>query len=169
MKLLIICFSILLSLTLYGQDVSELERRKGFKDIKLEKKISDIEGAEFKKDLKEKGEFPAKLYRVSNKEYESIGDIRVRSLELKAYNEKIYEIIVVTDKDPRLMKSLEEAFGQAAYNVRSETYTWLAESLSLSFTSKSKKELQLIYRSANVLKEMNADKKEDIKKMSSDF
>jgi hypothetical protein len=165
----IIGLVFLLSLSSFAQDTNELERRKGFKDIKLESKISEIVGAEYKKDLKEKGEYPVKLYRVSNQEYESIGGIRVRSLELKVYNEKIYEIIVITDKDPRLMKSLEEAFGQASYNVRSDTYTWLAESLSLAFTSKSKKELELIYRSANIIKEMASDKKEDIKKMSSDF
>ncbi|HMP98759.1 MAG TPA: hypothetical protein PKC24_03190 [Cyclobacteriaceae bacterium] len=167
------CIYLLLFITftgnLQGQNLEELERRKGFKDIKLESNINEIEGAEFKKDIKEAHKFDAKLYLVKNENYSSIGDIKVRTIELKVYNDKIYEINLVTDKDTRLMKSLEEAFGKAQYNVRADSYQWYAETLSLSFTSKSKKELQLVYRSASIIKEMSEDKKEDIKKISSDF
>lgn len=165
---------VIIGLSFYGsdlisQDIQELERRMGFKDIKLGADISTIEGAEFKKEFKNKEDVSAKLYRVVHKNYESIGDIKVRSLELNVYRHKIYEIVVVTDKDPRLMKSLEEAFGRAEYNVRSDSYIWLAESLSLSFTSRSKKELEMVYRSASVIKQMKEDKRKDIKKLSSDF
>ncbi len=169
MKLLLLGISLGLSLLVYAQDLQELERRKGFKDIKLESNVNEVQGAEFKKDIREKKEFPVKLYSLVNKDYERIGEIRIKSIELKVYKDKIYEIIVVTDKDPRLMKSLEEAFGPPAYNARSDAYSWLAETVSLAFSSKSKKELEMIYRSSVVVKQMSADKKEDIKKMSSDF
>lgn len=169
MKALLFGISMSLGIIVYSQDLDELEKRKGFKDIKLESDVNEIKGVEFRKDIKEKKEFPVKLYRVVHKDYERIGTINVRSIELKVYNDKIYEIIVITDKDPRLMKSLEEAFGQPSYNVRTDAYSWLAETVSLAFTSKSKKELEMVYRSSTVVKQMSADKKEDIKKMSSEF
>jgi hypothetical protein len=48
----------------YAQDVSELEKRNGFKEIKLGMLIDSVKGAEFKKDLIERKEFATKSYET---------------------------------------------------------------------------------------------------------
>ena|SRR5437879_3638707 len=114
--LLLITFSVL------SQDVNELARRNGFKDIKLGSLVDSVKGAVFQKDFIELKEFEAKLYEVKNEAYQKIGDADVKSVELKTYKGLIYEIIVTTPKDPRIMRGLEKSYGKAAYNLRTEHY-----------------------------------------------
>src|SRR5688572_9674716 len=91
---------------------SELEKRNGFKDIKLGMAVDSVKGIKFKKDFKERKEFDAKLYEVENPAYESIGEVKIKKLEVKAYKGLIYEISVTTGKDTRVMKALESIYGQ---------------------------------------------------------
>ena len=89
-----------------GQSIPELERRNGFKDIKLGMVVDSLKGVKFKKDFKERDEFDAKLYSVENPDYAKIGEVGVSKIEVKTYKNLIYEIQVVTEKDVRLMKAL---------------------------------------------------------------
>jgi len=153
----------------YGQDVAELERRNGFKDIKLGTPIDSIKGAEFKKDVKEKNEFPAKLYEIDNDQYKNIGEVKVRSVEVKTYKDIVYEIIVITHKDTRLMKGMTKSFGQPKYILVTDTYNWLGENLSLTFKDHSRNEIKLNYRCFPVIKMMFADKGKKIDEIAEDF
>ena len=110
-----------------AQDRAELDRRAGFKDIKLGFHVDSIKGAVFKKDIKEKNEFTARLFEVDNDEYKSIGEVKVKKVELKTYKDFIYEIIVTTNKDTRLMKGMEKSFGKPVYILTSDTYNWKTE------------------------------------------
>ena len=47
----------------FCQDLAELDRRNGFKDIKLGYPIDSVKGYKLQKEFKEKDEYPAKLYR----------------------------------------------------------------------------------------------------------
>ncbi len=161
--LLLITFSVL------SQDVNELARRNGFKDIKLGSLVDSVKGAVFQKEFVELKEFEAKLYEVKNDAYKKIGDADVKSVELKTYKGLIYEIIVTTPKDPRIMRGLEKSYGKAAYNLRTEHYAWRApDQLSLVFKGHNK-ELKLIYKSIPVVKMMYADKKKKVEEIADDF
>ena len=166
-------FSVFLTLLVYGvalsqDDNPELEKRNGFKSIKLASSIDNVVGATFKKDILEKDEFPAKIYNVKNDSLMSIGEIKVKSITLKTYKDLIYEIEVNTDKDQRLMKGMEKSLGKAIYSVRTEAYHWKAESLSLTFKG-NKNSLTLVYRSYPVFKMMYADRGKKIDEVAEDF
>lgn len=169
MRLAIILFLIGLSAPAIGQDLAELDRRKGFKDIKLGTRVDSLEGAEFKKDVLEKNEFPVKLYDVENDAYKTIGEVKVRKVEVKAYKDEIYEIVVITHKDTRLMKGMQKSFGKPLYILPTDTYNWKTDSLSLTFKDHSRNELRLTYRYYPVLKKMQVDKGKKIDAIAEDF
>ncbi|MBS1543151.1 MAG: hypothetical protein JST14_05925 [Bacteroidetes bacterium] len=169
MKQILFLIMTFASLVLYGQNLEELDRRNGFKDIKLGDSIDSVKGAEFKKDIKEKNEFPAKLYEVEGDGYKTIGEVKIRRVELKTYKSLIYEIDVITDKDTRLMKGLEKSFGKPVYILTTDTYNWKTEKLSLTFKDYSKGELRLTYRCYPVIKMMAVDKGKKIDAIATDF
>ena len=158
-----------MSLTTQGQGVEELEKRHGFKDIKLEAIADSVNGVKFEKEFKEKDEFPTKLYTVTHEDYSKIGDVKIRSIELKSYKDLIYEISVKTDKDPRLMKALESLYGKAEYDMKKETYFWKTENLILKFRSSGKNELELLFSSFVIQKKMKEDRKQKVDDIANDF
>lgn len=153
----------------YAQDIAELERRNGFKDLKLSSSIDSVKGAKFKKDVKEKNEFPAKLYEVENDDYKTIGEVKVKSVEVKTYKDIVYEIIVITQKDTRLMKGMMRSFGQPKYILTSDTYNWVGSNIGLTFKDHSRNEIKLTYRCFPVIKMMFADKGKKIDQIAEDF
>ncbi|NOT73661.1 MAG: hypothetical protein HOP08_01945 [Cyclobacteriaceae bacterium] len=169
MKLSYLLLFLLSITSAFGQDLAELARRKGFKDLKLGSHLDSVKVTSFKKDLKEKNEFPVKLYSVSNNEYKSIGEVKVKKVEIKTYKDFVYEIDVITAKDSRLMKGLEKSFGKPVYIIPTDTYNWKTDSLSLTFKDHSKSELRLTYRYYPVLKMMLVDKGKKIDDIANDF
>jgi hypothetical protein len=166
--------TLLLALTLFAgtsfaQDRAELARRNGFKEIKLGTPIDSIKGAQFKKEIKEKNEFPAKLFEVEDEKLMSIGEVKVKRIELKTYKDLVYEIGVITDKDTRLMKGMVKSFGEPKYILTTDTYNWLTDDISLTFRDYSKKEIKLTYRCYPVIKMMLADKGKKIDEIAEDF
>ncbi len=169
MKHLLLPVFVVSALAGYGQDLAELDRRNGFKDLKLGVHIDSVKGAEFKKETKEKNEFPAKLYDVENENYKSIGEVKVKKVEVKTYKDLVYEIIVITSKDTRLMKGMEKSFGKPLYILVTDSYNWKTDSLSLTFKDHSKNELRLTYRCYPILKMMRVDKGKKIEDIATDF
>ena len=153
----------------YGQDLSELERRHGFKDIKLGMVIDSVKGFKLKKEFKERDQFPAKLYEVEHPSYETIGEVKVKEIELKTYKDRIYEINVITEKDARLMKALESLYGKSDYDMKNETYFWKTDSLILKFKSEGKNKLQMLYVSYAIHKTMKEDKDKKVDDIANDF
>jgi hypothetical protein len=166
------CLFMMLAFYSFGQPAQEnseeLEKRNGFKTIKLAEHIDSVAGATFKKDIKEKNEFPAKLYSIKDVSLNMIGEVKVSNVEVKTYRDLVYEIEVTTEKDQRLMKGMEKALGKAIYNIRTEAYHWRANSLSLTFIG-NKNTITLIYRSYPVFKMMYADKGKKIETIAEDF
>jgi hypothetical protein len=148
---------------------SELAKRNGFKDIKLGDLVDSVKGAVFKKDFTELKEFPAKLYEVEHADYQKIGSVEVKHIELKTYKGLIYEIKVSTAKDPQVMKALEKSYGKAIYSIRSEHFYWRApDTLSLVYKG-HKNKIELIYRSMPVRKIMYEDKGKKVEEVAEDF
>lgn len=170
MKLIFTVLAFISFLPAKSQDVAELVRRNGFKDIKLGNPVDSVKGAIFEKDFIEMKEFEAKQYEVRNPAYEKIGDAEVKSVELKVYKGLIYEIIVTTPKDPRIMRGLEKSYGKATYNLRTETYNWhVPKQISLIYKGVNKKEVTLTYRSYPMIKLMYTDKQKKIEEIAEDF
>jgi hypothetical protein len=162
---------LLFSFATHGicQDLSELDKRRGFKNIQLGSPIDSIQGTKLEKEFKEHDEFPAKLYEVDHPDYQTIGEIKINKVELKTYKDLIYEIRVVTHKDPRLMKALESLYGKADYDIKNETYFWKTDSLILKFQSEGKHRLELLYVSFELLKSMKEDKDKKVDDIANDF
>ncbi len=163
---------LLLAATLTGftqDDLTELDKRNGFKNIKMTMHIDSVPGAIFKKDIKEKGHHPARLYEVVHPDNATIGEVVVNKIEVKTYKGLIYEISVITAKDPRLMKGMEGALGKPIYDVRNESYTWLGKNLTLKFRQASKNSLELLYASGLVRQMMEDDNKKKIEDIADDF
>ena len=170
MRLTIISlFSICLMNICLGQDISELEKRNGFKTIKLGMIADSIKGVKLKKEFKEKDEFPAKLYTVEDPALVSIGEVKVDKIEVKAYKDLVYEISVVTDKDTRLMKALESLYGKADYDIKNEFYFWRTDNMILKFKSHGRAHLELLYTSYTIHKMMKADKNQKVDDIANDF
>lgn len=151
------------------QNLGELDKRNGFKDIKLGSVIDSIKGFKLIKEFKERDEYPAKLYEVEHANYEKIGEVKVSKVALKTYKDLIYEINVIADKDSRLMKALESLYGKAEYDMINETYFWKTDNLILKFKSEGRQKLQLLYISYSVHKLMRADKSKKVDDISNDF
>jgi hypothetical protein len=152
-----------------AQNLSELERRNGFKDIKLGTAIDSIKITVLEKEFKERNEFPAKLFRVENDAYSTIGEVKVSRVEVKTYKDTIYEIGVWTAKDPRLMKALESLYGRADFDMKNETYFWKTDNIILKFKSEGKSKLVLTYISPPIHKSMKLDKDKKVDDIADDF
>jgi hypothetical protein len=166
----IICSLLLVSFLAtqaLGQE-TEIDKRNGFKDIKLATSIDSIKGAKFKKDFKEK-HHPAKLFTIDHPDYSTIGEVKIERIEVKTYKNLIYEILVITEKDERLMKGMEKALGKPVYNVRDESYNWVGEKASLKFKAHSKSQLELLYNSIVMHTKMREDKDKKIDDIADDF
>jgi hypothetical protein len=153
---------------LRGQNGDELNRRNGFKTIKLGGSIDSVKGAVLKKEFLERDEFPERLYETENAEYKTIGEVAVEKIQLITYKNLVYKIVVTTEKDPRLMRALEKSFGKAVYVVRTTRYSWKAESLSLTFLA-HKNDIELTYRCYPVYKMMMEDKGKKVDIMAEDL
>ena len=159
----------LLSFHSDSQDLAELEKRHGFKDIRLGMGADSVKGSKFKKDFNERDEYAAKLYTVDHPDYSRIGEVKVRHLEFKAYRDLIYEISVIVEKDTRLIKALESIYGKADYDMKNETYFWRSDNLILKFRSAGKNSLELLYTSFVVHRMMKEDKEKKVDDIANDF
>jgi hypothetical protein len=170
MSRIILVLLLLSNLLLGAQSIDELERRNGFKDIRLGMMIDSLKGHKFKKDIKEKDEFIAKLFTVEDQiAYSKIGEVSVNKIEVKTYKDLVYQITVVADKDTRIMKALESLYGLAEYDIKRETYFWKSQNLILKFRSHSKNQLEMIYTSFPVLNMMKVDKGKKVEAIANDF
>jgi hypothetical protein len=152
-----------------AQSVAELEKRNGFKDIRLAANADSVKGAKIKKEFKEKDQYPAKLYEVKHPDYEKIGEVKVKEVALKSYKDMIYEISVITEKDPRLMKALESLYGKAEYDILNQIYFWKSDSIVLKFQATGKHHLELTYISPPVFTKMKEDKGKKVNDIANDF
>jgi hypothetical protein len=171
MKHISLCVVLITAFSTTGQTQHsvELEKRNGFKDIKLGSMVDSVKGIVFEKDITSKDGQISKVYSVENPGYKKIGEVTVTNLELTAYKGLIYIIKVTTEKDLRLMKGMEMALGKAEWDVRNDQYVWKAEKLTLTFKSGDKNTIELTYTSFPVQQQMKTDLKKKIEEIADDF
>lgn len=169
MRRVLIAALALGTLTSFGQDENELDRRNGFKDIRVASPIDSVAGAVFKKEIDQKSGPPFKLYEMDAPGYRSIGEVAVDKIEIITYQGLVYTITVITEKDTRLMKGLQSALGPPEFNIRGKNYVWTGKNLTLTFSNHSKNKLELLYRSKKVAALMKEDQEKKIEKIANDF
>lgn len=171
MKHLSILFMLIgcMTTSLQAQHNAELDKRNGFKDIKLGTPVDSIKGISFKGEITNKEEQVSKVYKVDNPNYKKIGEVTVEDLELTAYKGLISTIKVVTTKDTRLMKGMEMALGKAEWDLRNEQYFWRGQNLILTFKASEKDKIELTYTSFPLIQKMKEDKKKEVEDIAGDF
>lgn len=160
---------LLLSTSLLAQHSAELDKRNGFKDIKLGSSVDSVKGVSFKEDITNKEGQVSKVYKVDYPDYKRIGEVALEELELTAYKGSIYLIKVIAVKDTRLMKGMELALGKSEWDLRNEQYFWKGQNLTLTFKSVEKDKIELLYTSFPVLQKMKEDKKKEVEDIADDF
>jgi len=145
---------------------SELDERNGFKHIKLLSKASSYPELKLDKTI---DEFNA-TYTRRNGHLLSIGEIPIKNLTVYTYKDLIFKIEIITAKDPKLFKGLEQAFGKAKFVVTSNNYVWQGNNVKLSFKgSKGGKGTIMIYSSLKIKDIIKKDEEQKIKDLSDDF
>lgn len=167
-------FRLIIALLLVGsagfaQGVEELDRRNGFKDIKMASNVTAYEGLEFKKDIEDEVFPEAQLYTARKGHYESIGTLKIYDLEVKVYKDSIFEIKVITEKDANLYKGLKKAFGEPEFAYRANKYYWQTERLKLLYGSHSNNKIEMVYRSFLMSDKLKEDKKQVVEEIVDDF
>jgi len=155
---------------LSAQGLEELEKRNGFKDIKLVSSVSSYEGLELKKEEVDDETFPkSTLYTAKKGFYESIGKLKIYELEVLAYKDSIYQIKVITEKDPNLYKGMKKLFGEPEYAYGREQYYWNTDKLKLAYGSHSRNKIEMIYFSYLMVEKRKQEKKQVVEDIVDDF
>ncbi|MDX1627493.1 MAG: hypothetical protein R3345_02270 [Fulvivirga sp.] len=155
---------------LFAQSVEELEKRNGFKDIKLISSPHSYEGLELKKEGVDDETFPnTRIYEAKKGHYERIGKIKIHDLEVYAYKDSIYKIVVVTEKDPKLYQGMKKLFGEPEYAYGSDRYYWMTDKLRLSYGSHGRNKIEMTYFSYLMVEKRKQEKEEVIEDIADDF
>lgn len=153
-----------------SQGLEELEKRNGFKDIKLLSSAANYEGLELKKEGIDHETFPnSSMYIAKKGHYETIGNLKIYDLEVFAYKDSIYQINVITEKDPNLYKGMKKLFGEPEFAYGTESYYWGTEKLRLSYSSHSKNKIEMVYFSHLMVEKRKQEKKEVVEEIVDDF
>lgn len=161
---------VLITIAALSQDIAELERRNGFKHIKLGMHIDSLDAeVKVRKEILEQDLYPAKILSVTAPDLQRIGEVNVNKIEIRTYNDRVYQIQVLTQKDPRLMKALESIYGKSVYDMKNQTWFWRGETLILKFTAYGRNQLELLFSSYLILDEMKADREKKVDDIADDF
>ena len=166
MKIVVTILLLVGSFSMYAQN-NELDERNGFKNIKLLSKATDYPELKFEKQQAE--QFKA-LYVRKPGYMESIGEIQIRDLKVYTYKDLIYQIDIITNKEPELFKGLEAAFGKAKFSVVGNEYLWQGNKVKLTFSSiKGGKKTMMTYSTGEIKDIIKQDEQAEIKQLSEDF
>lgn len=169
----VVFISILLlsSQASFAQHLDSLEKKRSFKDIRLDTAVNIYEGLEFKKLIadKENNLEEVSLFVSKKGEYTHIGAVKIQSLEVKAYKGLIYDILVITEYHPDLYKGLVRNFGEAEFAIRSNKYFWSTPSVRLTFAGLPKNKLELHYFSYLLKDRLKAEAAAQVESIADDF
>jgi hypothetical protein len=167
MRALLILLVVLVGFDSVAQSVIELDKRNGFKDIKLLSDVTSYKGLEFSKPLKNNPGHS--IYKAVKGHYESIGNIHIHKLVVYAYKNQIYQINITTNKEEKLFRSLEKAFGKINTSIVTPYPYWDGENVKLIYIVNGAKKLTLSYQSKKIKQIIARDKKKAVDNLSTEF
>ena len=150
-----------------AQATNELDRRNGFKDIELLTDVSTLDGLEYWKPQKNKPKHD--LYKNRKNAYESIGDVKVYKVIVYTYRNLAYRIEIVSQKDEKLFRSLEKAFGKIKYSMGSQVSYWAGEKVRLTYETVGSNKIRLTYSANGINQIIASDKQKAVDSLSSEF
>lgn len=166
MKTILSLLLLVGSITAYAQN-NELDERNGFKNIKLLSKANEYPELKFDKQQAKEGKA---IYIRKPGYLQSIGDIQIRDLKVYTYKDLIYQIDVITNKEPELFRGLEAAFGKAKFSVVGNEYFWQGNRIKLTYSSiKGGKKTVMTYSTDKIKNLIKQDEQAEIKQLSEDF
>ncbi|MEN8123427.1 MAG: hypothetical protein ABFS35_24030, partial [Bacteroidota bacterium] len=151
----------------YAQSEKELDKRNGFKDIKLLSDITTYDGLEYTKPLKNNPGHS--IYKAKKGNYESIGDIDIYNLVVYAYKNQVYQINITTKKEEKLFRSLEKAFGKVNTSLITPNPYWDGENVRLIYIVIGSKKITLSYQSKKIRQIIASDKKKAVENLTTEF
>lgn len=135
MKLKTICLLILLFFSKsFSQDIKKLENNNGFRSIKLGSEIRNYPNFIKKSEQNSKYfspwfEYDYILNLKKENDFKKIGDAEILQILAKVYNNKIYQIQIVTEKDNEVIEMLETAYGKPNFDdIKADILGWRTES-----------------------------------------
>ena len=167
MRILITLLFLCFSLASFGQLSKELDKRNGFKDLKLLTDVTTYTGLEYWKDDKSKADHA--FYKAKKGSYELIGDVEIYKITVYTYKNKIFRIEVITPNDEKLYRSLEKAYGKINSSIAASYSFWDGENLRLNYETIGSKKIRLTYLSKQIKQIIARDKKKAVDSLSSEF
>lgn len=167
MRIIFTLIIISFSTTIYGQNGQELDKRNGFKDIKLLTDVRSYPGLSYSKDLKYKPDHA--VYVAKKGSYESIGEVKIFKLTVYSYRNQIYKIGVVTEKNEKLFRSLERSFGKINTSIATRHAYWSGDKVRLNYDVENAKKIKLTYVSKEIKKIIAQDKKKAVDSLATEF
>jgi len=167
MRIIITLLFLSASLPGFSQNSDELDRRNGFKDIKILSDINTYSGLEFWKDDKSKPDHA--IYRSKKGNYEKIGEVDISKITVYTYRDLIFKLEVITDKDEKLFRSLEKAYGKISSSLAASYSFWEGENIRLNYETEGSKKIKLTYQSKKIKQIIALDKKKEVDSLSTEF
>lgn len=155
------------SISAFSQLSQELDKRNGFKDLKILTNISSYESLEYWKADKSKAEHA--IYKPKKGSYENIGKVKIYKLTVYSYRDLIFKIEVVAAQDENLFRSLEKAYGKIRSSIAATYSYWEGEKVRLNYETIGSKKIKLTYVSKQIKQMIALDKKKAIDSLSSEF
>jgi hypothetical protein len=167
MRILITLLFLVISVSSFSQFSNELDKRNGFKDIKILTDVTSYPGLEYWKDDKSKADHA--LYRTKNGSYENIGDVEINKITVYTYRNLIFKIEVITANNEKLYRSFEKAYGKLNSSLAASYSYWDGEKVRLNYETLGSKKIKLTYLSKQIKQIIALDKKKAIDSLSSEF
>ena len=167
MRILITFLFLAISVSGFSQFSTELDKRNGFKDLKILTDVSLYSGLEYWKDDKDKLDHA--IYRAKNGNYKTIGDVEIYKITIYTYRNLIFKIEVITENDEKLYRSLEKAYGKLNSSIAASYSFWDGENLRLNYETIGSKKIKLTYLSKQIKQMIALDKKKAVDSLSSEF
>jgi hypothetical protein len=167
MRILITFLFLGISVASFSQFSTELDKRNGFKDIKILTDVTSYPGIEYWKDDKSKPDHT--IYRAKNGNYKNIGNVEIYKLTVYAYRNQVFKIEVITANNEKLFRSLEKAYGKLNSSLAASYSYWDGEKVRLNYETLGSKKIKLTYLSKQIKQMIALDKKKAIDTLSSEF
>ena len=167
MRILITLLFLGFSLSGFGQFSEELDKRNGFKDLKILTDVASYPGLEYWKDDKDKPNHA--IYKAVKGRYENIGDVEIYKITVYAYRNQIFKIEVITANNEKLYRSLEKAYGKINSSIAASYSFWDGEKVRLNYETLGAKKIKLTYLSKQIKQMIALDKKKAVDSLSSEF
>jgi hypothetical protein len=155
------------SISATSQISHELDKRNGFKDLKILTSVSGYPGLEYWKADKTKPEHS--IYKAKKGSYDKIGNVDVFKVTVYTYRDLIFKIEVITVKDETLFHSLEKAYGKIKSSMAATYSYWEGEKVRLNYETEGSKKIKLTYVSKQIKQMIALDKKKAVESLSTEF